>query len=84
MLVPAAERGLCSMTGFKLRKRTITNEPTGGPGSCPHLVEAVPCEEPSCYHWLLLALDACVPDTSRGCGPGTQGPRVQCVSSDGE
>uniref|UniRef100_A0A8C9T5G6 Thrombospondin type-1 domain-containing protein 7A n=1 Tax=Scleropages formosus TaxID=113540 RepID=A0A8C9T5G6_SCLFO len=70
--------------GFKLRKRTIANEPTGGPGSCPHLTEAVPCEEPSCYEWLVVRLEECIPDNERTCGPGTQIPKVQCINSDGE
>ncbi|XP_031644645.1 thrombospondin type-1 domain-containing protein 7A [Oncorhynchus kisutch] len=70
--------------GFKLRKRRIVNEPTGGTGSCPHLVEAIPCDEPSCYDWLLVKLDECIPDNERECGPGTQIPQVQCVNGDGE
>ncbi|KAG5843073.1 hypothetical protein ANANG_G00184610 [Anguilla anguilla] len=69
--------------GFKLRKRAIVNAPTGGAGSCPHLVEAVPCDEPSCYAWLVAALEACLLDNGRPCGPGTQVPRAQCVDSDG-
>ncbi|TNN33350.1 Thrombospondin type-1 domain-containing protein 7A [Liparis tanakae] len=69
---------------FKLRKRRIANEPTGGTGSCPHLAEAVPCEEPACFDWLLAALEECVPDNERPCGAGTQNPRVQCVNGDGE
>ncbi|XP_014824302.1 PREDICTED: thrombospondin type-1 domain-containing protein 7A-like [Poecilia mexicana] len=70
--------------GFKLRKRQITNEPTGGLGSCPHLVEAMPCDEPSCYKWQLVSLDRCIPDDGKQCGPGTQLPQVQCISSNGE
>lgn len=70
--------------GFKMRKRQIINEPTGGPANCPHLVEAVPCEEPSCYEWQLVSLDKCVPDGGQQCGPGTQVPRVQCINSNGE
>uniref|UniRef100_A0A8C6SDK5 Thrombospondin type-1 domain-containing protein 7A n=1 Tax=Neogobius melanostomus TaxID=47308 RepID=A0A8C6SDK5_9GOBI len=71
--------------GFKLRKRRIVNDPTGGMGNCPHLVEAIPCEDPSCYDWLVVRLDECVPDNdSSECGPGTQNPQVQCVNSDGE
>ncbi|KAJ8267352.1 hypothetical protein COCON_G00125240, partial [Conger conger] len=68
--------------GFKLRKREIVNEPTGGAGSCPHLVEAIPCDEPSCYDWLVVQLEACIPDNG-SCGPGTQAPQTQCVNSDG-
>ncbi|KAM6967936.1 thrombospondin type-1 domain-containing protein 7A-like [Aplochiton taeniatus] len=69
--------------GFRLREREVTNEPTGGPGNCPHLVEAVPCDEPSCYAWRLVSLDQCVPDEGKPCGPGTQTPQVQCVNSNG-
>ncbi|XP_039858562.1 thrombospondin type-1 domain-containing protein 7A [Simochromis diagramma] len=70
--------------GFKLRKRRIINEPTGGTGNCPHLVEAIPCEDPSCYDWLVVKLEDCIPDNEEKCGPGTQIPQVQCVNSDGE
>ncbi|XP_044027484.1 thrombospondin type-1 domain-containing protein 7A [Siniperca chuatsi] len=71
--------------GFKLRKRKIVNEPTGGTGNCPHLVEAIPCEDPSCYDWLVVKLEECIPDNEKEeCGPGTQIPQVQCVNSDGE
>ncbi|KAG7325780.1 hypothetical protein KOW79_010705 [Hemibagrus wyckioides] len=73
-----------SKKGFKLRKRKVLNEPTGGMGSCPHLTEAIPCEEPSCYDWLLLKLEECVPDNDKECGPGTQEPQVRCVNSDGD
>ncbi|KAK7877677.1 hypothetical protein WMY93_031614, partial [Mugilogobius chulae] len=48
--------------GFKLRRREIVNEPSGGPGNCPHLVEAVPCEDPACWSWRVLSLEQCVPE----------------------
>ncbi|XP_061442295.1 thrombospondin type-1 domain-containing protein 7A isoform X3 [Rhineura floridana] len=70
--------------GFKLRKRRIANEPTGGTGNCPHLLEAIPCEEPSCYDWRIVRLEECIPDNEKECGPGTQVPQVICISSDGE
>ncbi|KAJ8345570.1 hypothetical protein SKAU_G00297630 [Synaphobranchus kaupii] len=69
--------------GFKLRKRVIINEPTGGAGNCPHLVEAIPCDEPSCYDWLVVMLEECIPDNGKPCGPGTQVLQVQCINSDG-
>ncbi|KAJ8288081.1 hypothetical protein COCON_G00007400 [Conger conger] len=69
--------------GFKLRKRSIRNTPTGGVGNCPHLVEAIPCDEPSCYEWQLVRLEECVPDGEKECGPGTQIPQVHCINSDG-
>lgn len=74
-------------SGFKLRKRRITNEPTGGSGgtgNCPHLLEAIPCEEPSCYEWKAVRLGDCEPDNGKECGPGTQVQEVVCINSDGE
>uniref|UniRef100_A0A3Q3WEJ1 Thrombospondin type-1 domain-containing protein 7A n=1 Tax=Mola mola TaxID=94237 RepID=A0A3Q3WEJ1_MOLML len=73
-----------SKKGFKLRKRKIVNEPTGVLGNCPHLVEAIPCDEPSCYDWLVVKLEECIPDNEKECGPGTQIPQVQCTNSNGE
>uniref|UniRef100_A0A9L0IGF4 Thrombospondin type-1 domain-containing protein 7A n=1 Tax=Equus asinus TaxID=9793 RepID=A0A9L0IGF4_EQUAS len=73
--------------GFKLRKRRITSEPTGGSGgtgNCPHLLEAIPCEEPSCYDWKAVRLGECEPDNGKECGPGTQVQEVVCINSDGE
>ncbi|KAG8443081.1 hypothetical protein GDO86_011775 [Hymenochirus boettgeri] len=73
-----------SKKGFRLRKRYITNEPTGGTGNCPHLIEVIPCEEPSCYDWRLDKLEECIPDNGNSCGAGTQVPVVTCINSDGE
>ncbi|XP_034456122.1 thrombospondin type-1 domain-containing protein 7A [Hippoglossus hippoglossus] len=70
--------------GFKLRKRKIVNELMVGMGNCPHLVEAIPCEDPSCYDWLVIKLEECIPDNEKECGPGTQIPQVQCINSDGK
>ncbi|XP_029444834.1 thrombospondin type-1 domain-containing protein 7A isoform X2 [Rhinatrema bivittatum] len=70
--------------GFKLRKRHITNEPTGGTGNCPNLIEAIPCEEPSCSDWRVVKMEACIPDNGNQCGTGTQVPLVTCINSDGE
>lgn len=73
----------CLSAGFKFRRRNITNNPTGGEGSCPHLVEAVPCEDPSCFTWQLVKLEECVPEDDMDCGEGTQNPQVRCVNSEG-
>ncbi|XP_052002644.1 thrombospondin type-1 domain-containing protein 7A-like [Xyrauchen texanus] len=70
--------------GFKFRRRKITNYPTGGEGNCPHLVEAVPCDDPSCFNWQLLKLEECIPDDNMDCGEGTQNPKVRCVNSEGK
>jgi len=81
-------RGMKSVSpppqGFKIRKRLVSNTPTGGPGNCPHLLEAVPCDEPRCYDWRLVSLDRCHPDDGKPCGPGTQTPQIQCVNTNGK
>uniref|UniRef100_A0A8C1X0D4 Thrombospondin type-1 domain-containing protein 7A n=1 Tax=Cyprinus carpio TaxID=7962 RepID=A0A8C1X0D4_CYPCA len=69
--------------GFKFRRRTITNNPTGGEGNCPHLVEAIPCDDPSCFSWQLVKLEECIPEEDMDCGEGTQTPQVRCVNSQG-
>ncbi|XP_023658491.2 thrombospondin, type I, domain containing 7Ab [Paramormyrops kingsleyae] len=74
---------LAGKKGLKMRKRVIVSEPAGGMESCPHLGEAIPCDEPTCYSWQLVELEDCVPSGERECGPGTQLPQVQCGDSDG-
>uniref|UniRef100_A0A672S6X1 Thrombospondin type-1 domain-containing protein 7A n=1 Tax=Sinocyclocheilus grahami TaxID=75366 RepID=A0A672S6X1_SINGR len=69
--------------GFKFRRRTIINYPTGGEGNCPHLVEAIPCDDPSCFSWQLVKLEECIPEEDMDCGEGTQTPQVRCVNSEG-
>ncbi|XP_072316265.1 thrombospondin, type I, domain containing 7Ab [Eucyclogobius newberryi] len=69
--------------GFKLRRRAIVNEPSRGVANCPHLVEAVPCDEPACWGWRVLGLEKCFPEGELSCGPGTQTAIVQCVNSTG-
>lgn len=73
----------CLFAGFKFRRRTITNYPTGGEGNCPHLVEAIPCDDPSCFSWQLVKLEECIPEEDMDCGEGTQTPQVRCVNSQG-
>lgn len=70
--------------GLKLRKRQIINEPTEGPETCPHLEEAVPCDDPTCYRWQLVSLDPCAPRVKKTCGPGTRLAHVKCVNNSGE
>ncbi|XP_046895248.1 thrombospondin type-1 domain-containing protein 7A [Hypomesus transpacificus] len=70
--------------GYKIRTRQIANKPTEGPGACPHLLEAVPCDDPSCHDWRLVSLEPCIPDNEKECGSGLQTPQVQCVNSNGE
>uniref|UniRef100_A0A673GSM3 Thrombospondin type-1 domain-containing protein 7A-like n=1 Tax=Sinocyclocheilus rhinocerous TaxID=307959 RepID=A0A673GSM3_9TELE len=69
--------------GVKFRRRTITNYPTGGEGNCPHLVEVIPCDDPSCFSWQLVKLEECIPEEDMDCGEGTQTPQVRCIKSEG-
>ncbi|XP_077599244.1 thrombospondin type-1 domain-containing protein 7A [Stigmatopora nigra] len=73
-----------SKKGFKMRKRKIANDSTSGTGNCPHLVEAIPCDDPKCYDWLVVKLEECISDNKMECGPGTQNPIVQCVNNNGQ
>lgn len=70
--------------GLKLRRRWIINKPTEGPETCPHLEEAMPCEDPACYSWQLVRLDPCVPRDEKTCGPGSRFAHVKCVNNSGE
>ncbi|XP_073780615.1 thrombospondin, type I, domain containing 7Ab isoform X3 [Danio rerio] len=69
--------------GFKFRRRSITNYPTGGEGSCAHLVESIPCDDPSCFTWQLVKLEECIPEEDMDCGEGTQNPQVRCINNEG-
>lgn len=82
--ISQTEQMLMSVPGFKFRRRKITNFPTGGEGSCAHLVEATPCDEPSCFSWQLLRLEECIPAGDADCGPGKQLPQIRCVDTEGE
>ncbi|XP_043550004.1 thrombospondin type-1 domain-containing protein 7B [Chiloscyllium plagiosum] len=70
--------------GFKMRRRHIVREPTGNAGSCPHLVEAIHCEEPVCYHWHVLEESLCVTENNQTCGRGTYNQTILCKTNQGE
>ncbi|XP_067891134.1 thrombospondin type-1 domain-containing protein 7B isoform X2 [Heterodontus francisci] len=70
--------------GFKMRRRHVVREPTGNAGRCPHLVEAIHCEEPVCYHWHLLEESRCVAENNRTCGRGTYNQIILCKNNQGE
>lgn len=48
----------------------------------PHLVESIPCEDPTCYLWQANELP-CIP-TNGSCGPGTAIQNVSCVNTEGK
>lgn len=50
--------------------------------TCPHLVESIPCEDPTCYLWQTKE-EPCIP-TNGSCGPGTAIQNVSCVNAEGK
>lgn len=69
-------------SGFRQRRREVLWESGSLLETCPHLVESIPCEDPTCYLWQIKE-DPCIP-TSGSCGPGTAIQNVSCVSTQGK
>ncbi|RXM29521.1 Thrombospondin type-1 domain-containing protein 7B [Acipenser ruthenus] len=69
--------------GFRLRRRQVIQEPTGTSDSCPHLVETIPCEEPTCYEWHVTEESICIPNKGT-CGYGTRTLKLVCKNNQGE
>ncbi|MGH0120071.1 UNVERIFIED_CONTAM: hypothetical protein FKN15_062761 [Acipenser sinensis] len=69
--------------GFRLRRRQVIQEPTGTSDSCPHLVETIPCEEPTCYEWHVTEESICIPNKGT-CGYGTRTQKLVCKNNQGE
>ncbi len=57
-------------------------ESSSPPENCPHLVEFIPCEDPTCYLWQVQLEESCTP-TKGPCGAGTAAQNVTCVSAEG-
>ncbi|XP_015252845.1 PREDICTED: thrombospondin type-1 domain-containing protein 7B, partial [Cyprinodon variegatus] len=68
--------------GFKKRKREVLWESSNTLGTCPHLMEFIPCEDPVCYRWQIQQKEKCIP-TNSSCGPGTAVQNVTCVNAEG-
>ncbi|XP_066542938.1 thrombospondin type-1 domain-containing protein 7B [Hoplias malabaricus] len=69
--------------GFRLRRRRVLGESSSDSEACPHLLEAVPCEDPVCFQWKVRSDGSCVP-SDRTCGPGSRNQTVACVNSEGD
>uniref|UniRef100_A0A3B1IIX4 Thrombospondin type-1 domain-containing protein 7A n=1 Tax=Astyanax mexicanus TaxID=7994 RepID=A0A3B1IIX4_ASTMX len=69
--------------GFRQRRRKLLGEESVNTESCPHLLEAIPCEDPVCFQWRVLAEGVCVPKAG-SCGSGSRTQTVACVNSQGE
>ncbi|XP_014851900.1 PREDICTED: thrombospondin type-1 domain-containing protein 7B isoform X1 [Poecilia mexicana] len=68
--------------GFRQRKREVLWESSNTLGTCPHLMEFIPCEDPACYLWQTQQKGKCIP-TNSSCGPGTAVQNVTCVDAEG-
>uniref|UniRef100_A0A672IR05 Thrombospondin type-1 domain-containing protein 7A n=1 Tax=Salarias fasciatus TaxID=181472 RepID=A0A672IR05_SALFA len=56
--------------GFRQRRRDVLWQTDSALGTCPHLTEFIPCEDPSCYLWQVDQEGGCIPNKS-SCGPGS-------------
>ncbi|TRY88052.1 hypothetical protein DNTS_000037 [Danionella cerebrum] len=69
--------------GFRIRSRSVILESWVESESCPHVSEAMICDDPICFIWKVTSHGPCVP-LNGSCGPGTQEQSLECVSASGE
>lgn len=71
------------LSGFRQRRRDVLWESDSSlEGTCPHLLESVPCDQPACYLWQVQQEGRCIP--AKGpCGSGTAVRNVTCVNTEG-
>uniref|UniRef100_A0A672IN76 Thrombospondin type-1 domain-containing protein 7A n=1 Tax=Salarias fasciatus TaxID=181472 RepID=A0A672IN76_SALFA len=63
--------------GFRQRRRDVLWQTDSALGTCPHLTEFIPCEDPSCYLWQVDQEGGCIPNKS-SCGPGSR--KLSCIN----
>uniref|UniRef100_A0A8C2UC31 Thrombospondin type-1 domain-containing protein 7A n=1 Tax=Coturnix japonica TaxID=93934 RepID=A0A8C2UC31_COTJA len=68
--------------GFRMRQRHVIVDPVGTQAGCPHLFESIPCEDPTCYEWI-VSEGVCVADHGK-CGPGKHILKTVCKNKKGE
>nr|XP_033800454.1 thrombospondin type-1 domain-containing protein 7B isoform X3 [Geotrypetes seraphini] len=69
--------------GFKMRRRYVIGESIGSGESCSHLVESLPCEDPTCFRWVSSGKGICVADNG-DCGQGKYIQKGECKNDEGE
>ncbi|KAA0707575.1 Thrombospondin type-1 domain-containing protein 7B [Triplophysa tibetana] len=69
--------------GFRVRTRSLINESWVESHSCPHISEAMICDDPICFLWRVTSQGPCVPYNG-SCGLGTQEQTMECISVIGE
>ncbi|XP_051957566.1 thrombospondin type-1 domain-containing protein 7B [Xyrauchen texanus] len=69
--------------GFRIRTRSVIEESWVESESCPHITEAMICDDPVCALWRVTSQGSCVHHNG-SCGPGTQEQTAECFSVTGE
>uniref|UniRef100_A0A672S4D2 Thrombospondin type-1 domain-containing protein 7A n=1 Tax=Sinocyclocheilus grahami TaxID=75366 RepID=A0A672S4D2_SINGR len=69
--------------GFRMRTRSVIMESWVESDSCPHISEAMICDDPVCFMWRVTSQGPCVPQNG-SCGPGFQEQTLECFSATGE
>ncbi|KAK2874094.1 hypothetical protein Q8A67_021247 [Cirrhinus molitorella] len=69
--------------GFRMRTRSVITESLVESDSCPHVSEAMICDDPVCFMWSVTSHGPCVPQNG-SCGPGFQEQALECLSATGE
>lgn len=69
--------------GFRVRTRSLISESWVESHSCPHITEAMICDDPICFLWRVTSQGPCVPYNG-SCGLGIQEQTVECISVIGE
>uniref|UniRef100_A0A672IN85 Thrombospondin, type I, domain containing 7Ba n=1 Tax=Salarias fasciatus TaxID=181472 RepID=A0A672IN85_SALFA len=77
---PQGKKGMVELIRHK---KDVLWQTDSALGTCPHLTEFIPCEDPSCYLWQVDQEGGCIPNKS-SCGPGSAVHNITCVSAEGE
>uniref|UniRef100_A0A672KE66 Thrombospondin type-1 domain-containing protein 7B-like n=1 Tax=Sinocyclocheilus grahami TaxID=75366 RepID=A0A672KE66_SINGR len=64
--------------GFRVRARSVINESWVESDSCPHVSEAMTCDDPVCFQWRVTSQGPCVSQNG-SCGPGFQEQTLECL-----
>uniref|UniRef100_A0A673GL56 Thrombospondin type-1 domain-containing protein 7A n=1 Tax=Sinocyclocheilus rhinocerous TaxID=307959 RepID=A0A673GL56_9TELE len=64
--------------GFRVRARSVINESWVESDSCPHVSEAMTCDDPVCFQWRVTSQGPCVSQNG-SCGPGFQEQTLENV-----
>uniref|UniRef100_A0A8C1Y6H1 Thrombospondin, type I, domain containing 7Bb n=1 Tax=Cyprinus carpio TaxID=7962 RepID=A0A8C1Y6H1_CYPCA len=69
--------------GFRVRTRSVIKESFVESDSCPHVSEAMTCDDPVCFQWRVTSQGPCVSQNG-SCGPGFQEQTLECLICSGD